>query len=366
MIVKRLLQAGADVTALDQDVICVAAGKPDLDGLRCVLDALGDIRLNSQTFLSAIVALLHDNLQLLLDRGADPNYDDGQPLESAVNNPDASSVVVLAMIDMLVKAGADVHAAQGKALRAAIRYGKVESVQRLLYHGASLQAVLNDDPQDAIVAVAARGDVAIIEVLLDAGIPLDSAASSTILAEAAEHKRIAVIELFERRGASPVSTDSARLVAAAGQGDLQQVNVVLKRDLNPVVLHGTALRAAVQSHHELVVATLLEHGQRVGPAPAETRALRQYCFIHAADSGLMSIIRMLVDHIAFDAAALMEMLHILLRAGSPAVKLLLDRYAGAPLSAGDLKLLSNRLPLEDPGRDVLRPYYLALQHQLRS
>jgi len=132
------------------------------------------------------------------------------------------------------------------------------------------------------------------------------------------------------------------------------------------VLHGNALQAAVQSQHEQVVATLLEHGHRAGPAPSATRAIRQYCFIHAAVSGFMSIVRMLVDHLAFDAAALMEMLHSLLSARSPAVKLLLDRYAGAPLSAGDLKVLSNRLPLEDPGRDVLRPYYLALQHQLRS
>jgi len=155
-------------------------------------------------------------------------------------------------------------------------------------------------------------------------------------------------------------------VAAAGQGDLQQVYALLKRELDPVVLHGTALRAAVQSEHEQVVATLLEHGHRVGPAPAETRALRQSCFMQPADSGFMSIIRMLVDHIVFDAVALMEMLHILLRARSPAVKLLLDRFAGSPLSAGDLKLLSHRLPLEDPGRDVLCPYYLALQHQLRS
>jgi len=91
------------------------------------------------------------------------------------------------------------------------------------------------------------------------------------------------------------------------------------------VLHSNALQAAVQSQRELVLATLLEHGQRVGPAPAEARALRRDCFKQAADSGLMSMIRMLVDHIAFDAAAWIEMLHILLRARSPAVRLLLDR-----------------------------------------
>jgi len=130
-------------------------------------------------------------------------------------------VVNLLWRAMLIKVGADVHASGDCALRAAIEQSKVEFEQRLLYHGASLQAVMTD-PHGAIAAiaaVAARGDVRMIEVLLDAGIPLDSVGSSQVIAEAAEGNRIAVIELFARRGASSVLTDSARLIAAARKID---------------------------------------------------------------------------------------------------------------------------------------------------
>jgi len=119
----------------------------------------------------------------------------------------------------------------------------------------------------------------------------------------------------------------------------------------------------------LVVATLLEHGQRVGPAPAEARALRWDCFTWAADGVLLSIFRMLVDHIAFDAANdLTVVLHTLLNGVSvceAAVRLLLDRYAGTLLSVAVLRQLSDRLPRDGSGRDVLRPY-LALKHKRGS
>jgi len=78
--VKRLLQAGADVTVYGQDAICYAAGRPNTEELRCVLDALGDVPLNSSALTTAIDSSLPDNLQLLLDRGADPMEQGGRPL----------------------------------------------------------------------------------------------------------------------------------------------------------------------------------------------------------------------------------------------------------------------------------------------
>jgi len=167
-----------------------------------------------------------------------------------------------------------VHAEQEKALRVAMQDGSAASVRRLLYHGASLLDVLND-PRGVISAIGMRGDALMIEALLDSGLPLDGVAALKMLALAAEYDHPAVIELFERRGASSVSTDSARLVAAAGQGDLQLVQELFKQQLDPTVVHGQALRVAMQHRSEPVVAALLEHSQRIGPAPPETHALPQ-------------------------------------------------------------------------------------------
>jgi len=352
VMLKRLLQAGADVTAQGQNAIREAAGKPDIDMLRFLLDALGDVPLNDQALLPAINAPSPDNLQLLLSRGADPNFDSGLPLERAVCKPNASPDVVVAMVDILVTAGADVHAQQEKALRTAMEDGVAASVQRLLYHGANLQAVLND-PRGEIRAIAAKGDVRMFEVLLDAGMPLNGRVAWTILACAAEHDHTDVIELLARRGAPPVSTDSARLIHAARHGHLQLVQALLKRELDPIVLHGQALRAAVNALSKDVVAALLEHGQRVGPAPAEALGVQLSCFLFAASLDSMGIFHLLVDRLALDAADLNTLLDSLLnlsKVSEPAVRCLLDRYAGTLLSVDDINRLSNRLRSRDgPG-----------------
>ena len=360
--VKRLLQAGADVTVDYQAVIWIAARIPHAEVLRCLLGALSDKPVNSRALLAAVSAFRPDSVQLLLDRGADPNFDGGQPLEFAVGNPNASPDVVVAMVDMLIKAGADMHENDDVALRTAIRSGTPVFVQRLLHHGASLQAVF-DEPQITIDAVAARGDIPMMEVLLDAGMTVDAAGASEVLSTAAEHQHTAVIELFERRGASPVSTDSARLIAAARQGDLQLVQELLKRELDPVVLHGQALQLAVDRCHRSVIAALLEHGQRVGPAPPETSGYHLRCLFRAARSGAMDMFRLLVDHIFLDASQLTLLLRVLLGRAvgydTAAAKLLLDRYARTVLSVAEMKQLLASIPRDGPGAAVLRLYTAA-------
>jgi len=342
--VKCLLQAGADVTAVDQFAIRVAAGSANIEVLRCVLDALGDVPLNSGALLDAIRSGLPDALRLVLDRGADPNYDDGRPLHYLVSS-EVSPPVLIAMLDMLVNAGADVHVRNHLVLECALSVGTAAAVQRLLHHGVSLLAV---QPR-AMLDLARRGEVPMIEVLLDAGMPLYDATAVQMLEEAAEHNRIAVIDLFERRGASPASTDGARLVAAAGQGDLQLVQEFLKRELDPIVLHGTALQAAVRFRREPVVAALLKHGQRVGPARAEALRIQQSSLVIAARFDSMHIFRRLLDHVVFDARSLTGVLHELLSAYSVperAVRLLLDRYAGTLVSVADLQRLLQSLSHE--------------------
>jgi len=357
--VKRLLQAGADVTVYGQDAICYAAGRPNTEELRCVLDALGDVPLNSSALTTAIDSSLPDNLQLLLDRGADPMEQGGRPLWTVGSSRNSKSPALVTMVDMLVKAGADVHAGHDRALRRAIEQGHTDVVQRLVYHGARLQAVL-DDPGATLTTVAAKGDVPMIELLLNAGTSLESAAASELLHQAAEHKRTGVIDLFEARGASPVSINEARLMAAASHGDLQQMGEILSRQQPPFELHLRPLRVAVQRRHEHVVAALLEHGKYVGPVPEMTCRLLRYFMITAARfGGSLGIFRLLVDHIVFDRAELIEVLHHLLTASDDcksAVTLLLDRYAGSVLSVVDLTQLSARLVHHERGLALLHPY----------
>ena len=366
-IVKQLLQAGADVTCDGQRAIQSAARGPNIEVLQCVLHALGDVPVDGRALSNALHSYRPDHLQLLLDWGADPNWQDGQALRTLAMVLSRRSPATVAMLDMLIKAGADVHARDDDALRTVIQNGCAESVQRLLQHGASLQAVC-DNPGPELSAIAWNGDVPMLELLLDAGMPLNGAASAEILIVAGRSKRLEVIELFERRGASPVSTDSARLLNATKCGDLQLVHALLTRELDPGLLHGEAVRTAVEHRFEPVVAALLEHGQRVGPAPPELRMVREGCLVHAANLDSMGIFRLLVDHIVLDASEFVSLLVMLLDRAevcAPAVKYLLDRYAGTLLSVAELRQVSNHLPRGGPGREALRPY-LALKHKRGS
>ena len=96
------------------------------------------------------------------------------------------------------------------------------------------------------------------------------------------------------------------------------------------------MRIAVRSQNTPLVAVVLGHGQRVGPAPPESLALRHEYLIRAATFHSLGIFRLLVDHVAFNNATdFIELLHTLLaelEVCQPAVRLLLDRYAGTLLS----------------------------------
>jgi len=361
--VKRLLQADPDVAFNQQNAVFLAAGNPSVEVLRCVLEALGDVPLDSSALFDAIRSGSPDHLQHLLNRGADPNMGDGQPLIQLVTSQHLSAAVLKCMVGKLINAGANVNAGNDQALRLAIKGGSAAAVKALLDNGACLKTVL-DDPENTIAALGRRSffgwNIGKIEVLWDAGMPVDGTAASEILAKASLHNCLDVIDLFEARGASPVSINSARLIAAVGQGDLDLVLQLLKRQLDPVVLHGRALHAAVKCGHQSVLAALLEHGQRVGPAPAEAIEFRRYCLVRAAvDFESMDMFCLLVERMAVNASQLIDVLDILLTASEvpeAAVRLLLDRFAGTLLSVDELTGLSHRLPGDGAGRDVLRPY----------
>jgi len=122
---------------------------------------------------------------------------------------------------------------------------------------------------------------------------------------------------------------------------------------------------AVRRRHEPVVAALLEHGQRVEPAPDEPRSIKWDYLLRVAKINSMGIFRLLIDHTALNAAQLSELLHSLLTASEvcePAVRLLLDRYTGTLLSVAELRQLSDLLPRDGVSSDVLRPY-LACEHK---
>jgi len=344
--VKRLLQAGADVTSCDQEAIREAAGKPSVEVLRCLLDALGDVPLNGRTLALVTDSGSADNLQLLLDRGADPNFKNCRPLVQVVaHSGKLSPPVFLSMVDMLIKAGADVHAGNESALRMAIGTGTVVSVQRMLSLGASLQAVLND-PRSTFTGLGFRGDLPVVNVLLDSGMPLDGRAAADTLAEAGLYNHTQVIELFERRGVPFFLTDSARLVAAAGKDDVEVMQTLLKRQPNPFALHVRALQVGVDCCNYAVVAALLEHGYLAGSVPPAGLDFERHSLIlQAASDNTMSIFRLLIRHIAFDSRQLIQLLHRLLAAEvfcKDALALLLDRYAGTLLSEADLEQLLQR------------------------
>ena len=127
-------------------VVCatlLAAGALDLDS------ALYEASFYGNTPLAA----------LLLDRGADVNFDAGDALVNACQSAH------LATATLLLDRGADVHAQDDRALRLAAQNGYVEVVRLLLDRGADVHA----DNECSLRIARQNGHAAVVALLLERG-----------------------------------------------------------------------------------------------------------------------------------------------------------------------------------------------------
>jgi ankyrin repeat protein len=197
----------------------------------------------------------------------------------------AASVGHLALVDLLLAAGANLHQSDASghtALSLAATGGHLEVLNKLLHAGASVSEV---GQRAVLAAVATLGQTEVAQVLLAAGAEVDafdSATGATALMLAADRGHLAVLHALITAGANIALKDAAGMNAvarAAKHNRADALNVLLKageataggpgargadvaltaRD----VVGWTPLMHAATKGHEAASAALLEAGADV-------------------------------------------------------------------------------------------------------
>ena len=228
--VTTLLTNGADPRAADADgytPLHHAARSTDPGVAALLLDAAADVHAIANDGLTALgVACAAGNWRLakfLLERGAQPEYDNGTPalLPAAGGDEDDPAGVQLLLKH---KARIDARDARGRsALHEAALAGNVQIAQWLLDAGADVRAV--DQAGRMPLLDAARGGHApVLEVLLAANAPLDSrdgeGRNALALAVLAERPNAALVRRLLALGLDPATSSGGADAPLAEQAAL--------------------------------------------------------------------------------------------------------------------------------------------------
>lgn len=182
----------------------------------------------------------------------------------------------------LADEGWDFHSAEAAATLARIaQHGSAAAVQDFVKAGAGVDARENWGKNSALDLAARRGDMEMVEALLQAHPPQDILTSALSAAAAAGH--LDAVQLLIQSGADPIArSDWPPLVAAASAGVPSVVKEILKYGPDPS-LHredgGTALIVAVNreccnlepkdADRPAVVTMLLEAGANINQRDSE-------------------------------------------------------------------------------------------------
>jgi ankyrin repeat protein len=228
--------------------------------------------------------------------------------KAAVNAPQADGTTALhwaarwddlATADLLIRAGADVKAANREGatpMFLASQNGSAAMIEKLLKAGAGPNEPILSHGETALMMASRTGNVEAVKVLLDHGAQLnakDMLRGTTATMWAAEQGHAAVLQLLADRGAdlkaqsavltgprkrglgfAPATKEGVRpqgdpkggltaLIFAAREGSLDCVQLLLKAgsDINQTSVDGSsALLVAVQNGNYGVAAYLLDHG----------------------------------------------------------------------------------------------------------
>jgi ankyrin repeat protein len=278
---KEIIQVLLDVRArhhyngldplADGSVLEEAVKRHNTQVAQMLLDAADDIRETASRFGKSLPLAVsqgdRDLIIALLDAGADPanaKYESTTALISASERGGAE------MARILVRAGADVDAQCGQALREASYRNYEEVVHVLLEAGAAV----NMEPygETALGIVSRCGYTKIVKMLLDAGADVD-ATNGRALHEASYWGHEEVVRFLIEAGA-PVNipyNGETSLGVASRRGCTEIVKALLDAGAGVDMMNGRALHEASYWGHEEVVRFLIEAGAPVNiPYNGET------------------------------------------------------------------------------------------------
>ncbi|MBZ5601354.1 MAG: ankyrin repeat domain-containing protein [Acidobacteriia bacterium] len=261
--VEMLIARGADVNAkTSAGTTALMLGTGNAEKVRLLIAAGADVNARSATGRSALLIAASrtgagDVVKLLLSHGADPNVQDtlrGMPVLPAGaggSTPliEAAKIRDGRALEALLEAGAKIDAkdnAGADALAAAAIHGNTENVRVLLARGAKPAARVTVMEYTPLFFGAWRRDAQLAKMLIDAGVEVDAkdvtGATALMWAAYSDYGDPATTEVLLAAGAK---IDTAN---QAGE---------------------TAMTWARRRGNTAIVRTLLAHGAKDEPAPAE-------------------------------------------------------------------------------------------------
>ncbi|KAL8732018.1 MAG: hypothetical protein Q9181_004084 [Wetmoreana brouardii] len=317
-VVKRLLQANADVNAdardRDKTALQAAAGGGHIEVVERLLQEKAKVNtapgFGSRTALQvAAEGGYLDVVECLLQANADVNADARDSDKTALQA--AAGGGYIEVVERLLQEKAEVNAASGfgsrTALQAAAAGGHIEVVKRLLQEKAKVNAAPGFGSRTALQAAAKGGYLDVVESLLQANADVNTAPGyngKTVLQAAAEGGHLDVVERLLQAKAEVNATASNRyngrtaLQAAAEGGYLDVVESLLQANADVNAAPGyngkTTLQAAAEGGHLEVVERLLQAKAEVNAAPAG-RGIGRTALQAAAENGHVEVVERLLQ-----------------------------------------------------------------------
>ncbi|RWA11049.1 hypothetical protein EKO27_g4041 [Xylaria grammica] len=305
-VVKRLLDAGADVNQCNQRLfggltaIQLAVNSGSLAMVNCLLEAGADINQQNQGsstgFTTLQLAVNSGSLAMvncLLQAGADINQQNQGPSKGFTALQLAVDSGSLAMVHFLLKAGADVNqqnpgSSKGfTALLLAVNSNRLDIVNCLLEAGADVNQQNPDLPNGlaALQTAVNSGSLAMVDCLLEAGANVnqwnpDLPYRLTTLQTAVIFCRLDIVNSLLKAGADVNQWDPdlpngrTALQMAIDCGKLQVVNRLLEAgaDVNQwnkdIQFGRSPLQSAVEQVNLEIIDALLKAGAEVNAPPA--------------------------------------------------------------------------------------------------
>ncbi|KAJ7613773.1 ankyrin repeat-containing domain protein [Mycena polygramma] len=332
-IVKLFIAAGISIGNIGPALGAALEGSGNTKVIRLLVESRGDIT-GSETRNAEIVELLIEG---------SINTNSGLRVASA----DGS----VALVKLLIEAGADVNANSGQALSAASEKGNTNTARLLIEAGANVNA----NSGEALIAASERGNTEIVKVLLAAGADVD-ANSGRPLRLASERAKTEVVKLLIEAGADVDSNNGRALRAASKNGNAALVKLLIAAGAGLDVCDhwGSALYYASYNQNTELVKLLIDAGADVNVCGCwGSSAL---CAASSKD-GNAEVVKLLVDGGADVNAQHGRALWLASRSGNAEVVKLL--FAGGAtinpnrglwtLNAGDVKMAK---PLIEARADV--------------
>jgi ankyrin repeat protein len=252
-VLKLLLDAGADskVPGLLEN----AAWRDSVPSIQTLLDAGVDINGKNPDGKTALyVACEHDHedvVELLLRKGADPNFPGPDP-------PIRAAIQYSNILELLLEAGADFKASG--LLENAAWHNSTQSIKTLLDSGVDINDK-NPDGKTALYVACEYDHEDVVGLLLERGADPNLPGPDPPISVATRHPNI--LKLILDAGANPNTPGSLELAAWHDSAPSAQHLIAAGADVNAEHDGKTALRTACTWGHLEVVNVLLENGADV-------------------------------------------------------------------------------------------------------